>query len=33
MIYWIDQIENCRISVSAKPQGFDQFENEIVELS
>lgn len=33
MIYWIDKIENCRIGISAKPQGVDQLENEIVDLS
>ena len=33
MIHWIDQIENCRIGISARPQGFNQLENEIIELS
>jgi len=33
MIYWIDQIENCRIGISARPQGFNRLENEITELS
>jgi protein-tyrosine phosphatase len=32
MIYWIHQIENCRIGISARPQGFNQLENEIREL-
>jgi protein-tyrosine phosphatase len=32
MIYWIDQIENCRIGISARPQGFKQLANEIAEF-
>jgi len=32
MIYWIDQIENCRIGISARPQGFEQLEAEISQL-
>jgi protein-tyrosine phosphatase len=33
MIYWIDQIENCRIGISARPQGFNQLEAEIMEFN
>jgi len=33
MIYWIDQIENCRIGISARPQGLKHLENEIVEFN
>jgi len=33
MIYWIDQIGNCRIGISARPQGFNQLEHEIMEFS
>lgn len=33
MIYWIDQIENCCIGISAKPQGFNQLEKEIKEFN
>lgn len=32
MIFWIDQIEKCRIGISARPQGFSQLENEILAL-
>ena len=32
-MYWIDQIGNCRIGISARPQGFDHLENEIAELN
>lgn len=32
MIYWIDQIGNCQIAISARPQGFEQLESEIVQL-
>lgn len=33
MIYWIDNIGNCRIGISARPQGFDHLENEFLELN
>lgn len=32
MIYRIHQIEDCLIGISARPQGFNQLEKEIIEL-
>ena len=32
MIYWINQIANCRVGISGKPKGFDQLENDISKL-
>lgn len=32
MIYWIDQIANCRVGISGKPKGFNQLENDTSKL-